>query len=665
TDGTDDIGQGSNNKTEQTFSFVDEAGDDFHLVLTDVGAKNSGTDLSADANISFSHDIENEIRSDAYDIGADEEMTVIWDGSESSDWATGANWAGGAAPTPDSDVIIDGNYTNAPTLNLTSGLTTINFLSLGANNASVLTLSNGNSTTKKLVVIEDVNIGATGTLTHTANTTAQTHVINMEAANLTIQNSGTINIDYKGYQTDEGPGAGIFTLMGTGGSGGAGHGGDGGDGTETDGSLAYGSITQPITIGSGGGKHASYPGGAGGGAVKLTVSGTTSLLGSITAKGQNPLTYGSGGSGGSVYIRTGTLSGSGSILANGGTSPHADMGGGGGGRIAIYYTTDSSTVTYQAYGGKNSTSSSRMGGAGTIYLKDNTAGTDELVIDNNNQYSLADNYVGKTCLDNQAYTFDTLTISNYGHLDVTAATNITYTTLDWSTKGTITDNGGTFALLSGGGDLTVSETSRLYGYTARPHTSYTLNGYMEVRNAITTTGNFDIGEAGILTHEANTTTQQYVIDITAANLTIALGGTINADYKGYQQSAGPGAGVDNSGATAGAGHGGDGGNRSTTNGGLAYGSTTQPTAIGSGGGRHSGYTSGVGGGAVKLTISGTTTLSGSIRTNGQNYPSTYGTGGSGGSIYITTEILLGNGSISVNGGASAHVSLGGGGGGRI
>ncbi|MCK4945956.1 MAG: hypothetical protein KAS59_06815, partial [Alphaproteobacteria bacterium] len=208
TDGTDDIGQGTNNKTGQAFSFVDEAGDDFHLVFTDVGAKNSGMDLSADANISFSVDIESEIRSDTYDIGADEEMTVIWDGSESSNWATGANWAGGAAPTPDSDVIIDGNYTNAPTLDLTSGLTTINSLSLGANNASALTLSNGNSTTNKLVVTEDVDIGANGTLTHTANSTAETHTINLEAGNFTMADGGTINVNNKGYQSSEGPGQG-------------------------------------------------------------------------------------------------------------------------------------------------------------------------------------------------------------------------------------------------------------------------------------------------------------------------------------------------------------------------------------------------------------------------------------------------------------------------
>ena len=52
--------------------------------------------------------------------------TITWDGSDSTDWATGTNWIGDAAPTATDDVVIDGSYTNAPTLNLSGGITTIN-----------------------------------------------------------------------------------------------------------------------------------------------------------------------------------------------------------------------------------------------------------------------------------------------------------------------------------------------------------------------------------------------------------------------------------------------------------------------------------------------------------------------------------------------------------
>lgn len=44
---------GSNGRTSQTFSFVDEANDDFHLGLNDAGAKGFGADLSSDADAPF------------------------------------------------------------------------------------------------------------------------------------------------------------------------------------------------------------------------------------------------------------------------------------------------------------------------------------------------------------------------------------------------------------------------------------------------------------------------------------------------------------------------------------------------------------------------------------------------------------------------------------
>ncbi|RLC35919.1 hypothetical protein DRH27_06065, partial [Candidatus Falkowbacteria bacterium] len=129
--------------------------------------------------------------------------TIIWDGSASTDWGTASNWNGNLVPTANHDVIINGDYSSAPTLNLNSGSATINSLSLGSTSASTLTLSNG-STTKKLIVSGGMIIGANGVLTHTTNTTAQTHVINLEAVNLTIESGGSINVEAKGYKSIEG-----------------------------------------------------------------------------------------------------------------------------------------------------------------------------------------------------------------------------------------------------------------------------------------------------------------------------------------------------------------------------------------------------------------------------------------------------------------------------
>jgi len=67
---------GAHDRTNQTFTFVDEANDNFHLAPNDTGARNYGTDLSSDPNLAFSDDIDGETRSGTWDIGADEEVPV-------------------------------------------------------------------------------------------------------------------------------------------------------------------------------------------------------------------------------------------------------------------------------------------------------------------------------------------------------------------------------------------------------------------------------------------------------------------------------------------------------------------------------------------------------------------------------------------------------------
>jgi len=59
----------------QTVSFVSttSGSEDFHLSSSDTSAKDAGTDLSADANLAFTTDIDGDIRSGSWDIGADEQ----------------------------------------------------------------------------------------------------------------------------------------------------------------------------------------------------------------------------------------------------------------------------------------------------------------------------------------------------------------------------------------------------------------------------------------------------------------------------------------------------------------------------------------------------------------------------------------------------------------
>lgn len=115
-------------------------------------------------------------------------------------------------------------------------------------------------------------------------------------------------------------------------------------------------------------------------------------------------------------------------------------------------------------------------------------------------------------------------------------------------------------------------------------------------------------------------------------------------------------------------------------GGGTYGSITAPTSLGSGsrafnppdhkyspwdGQDEFWIGQGVyGGGAVKLSVSGDTLVSGTITAEGARLGDT---GASGGSIFLTTRTLSGDGAISVNGSDATGIaeSRGGGGGGRL
>jgi len=76
TDGTDDIEEGSHNRTSQTFTFLGEDIDDFRLSLSDIGAKDQGIDLANDTYLPFTTDVSNKTRSSGWDIGASEAGSV-------------------------------------------------------------------------------------------------------------------------------------------------------------------------------------------------------------------------------------------------------------------------------------------------------------------------------------------------------------------------------------------------------------------------------------------------------------------------------------------------------------------------------------------------------------------------------------------------------------
>ncbi|NTV52808.1 MAG: T9SS type A sorting domain-containing protein [Candidatus Firestonebacteria bacterium] len=71
---SDQVGDapGTHAKNSTTVTFVNAGGYDFHLAASDTGARDSGTNLSADAYLPFNNDIDLGTRSGLWDIGADE-----------------------------------------------------------------------------------------------------------------------------------------------------------------------------------------------------------------------------------------------------------------------------------------------------------------------------------------------------------------------------------------------------------------------------------------------------------------------------------------------------------------------------------------------------------------------------------------------------------------
>lgn len=72
---SDGTATGSSPRISQTFTFVNAAGNDYHLATSDVGARNVGTDLAADTTFAFNDDIDFQLFK-IWDIGFDESEPI-------------------------------------------------------------------------------------------------------------------------------------------------------------------------------------------------------------------------------------------------------------------------------------------------------------------------------------------------------------------------------------------------------------------------------------------------------------------------------------------------------------------------------------------------------------------------------------------------------------
>ena len=186
-----------------------------------------------------------------------------------------------------------------------------------------------------------------------------------------IEASGLLSLAGRGYDPQDGPGAG-YTINEIG--YGAAFGGEGGGVDANMASQPYGSMFKPVLPGSGGG-NADGTGGKGGGQFHWQIGQYLELNGLVTLEGL----YGTsgnagGGSGGSVLIETTNMTGHGEIKTLGGNGGGQGGCGGSGGRIAIHcrwsYTYVGSLLSFGGRGG-SSYANDRGAAAGTIYIEEN------------------------------------------------------------------------------------------------------------------------------------------------------------------------------------------------------------------------------------------------------------------------------------------------------
>jgi len=384
--------------------------------------------------------------------------------------------------------------------------------------------------------------------------------------------------------------------------------------------------------------------GAGGGHGGPGGDGSNTAGGSTNGSFVEPTELGSGGGeetdtpnggrgGGAVHLSvTGTLSFEGSIFANGGNGGgggSSDNGGGAGGSVWIDVDTLTGAGTISANGGNGGAGVlGGAGGGGRIALHTNT----------------------------NAFTGTMTACGGTGHNNGGAGT--IYVDLAAGVgSALILDNCGTSGAETDLPDTTTVENNVI----VRNNAGLTHIGDLTIHGDLTVETN------GYVTQPHEQGASHLVV---AGDATIDVGGSISVSGRGHAPRNGPGAGGSSTNSGAGGGYGGTGGDGSNTTGGTVYGSTSEPNDLGSGGGEETdGPFGGRGGGAYRLSVTGTLTIDGELLANGGNGTGATNQdngGGSGGSIWLTAGMLTGNGTISANGGnGGAGVLGGGGGGGRI
>jgi len=570
------------------------------------------------------------------------------------DWDTSGTWGscGGVVPQAGDSVSIGhavdiGDYT--------------------INEVANITIASGGTLTQSNVLPQTISgtltVESGGTLTHTAHASGDAsnivYSVNIIANIVTVDSGGTISATSKGHAggyNSGGAGYGPGPGLGGGvagpwrGSGGA-HCGDGAD-SDLSGGAAYCDISDPATMGSGGGgDYGPVYGGWGGGLIILNATGTITIDGTITADGGNgqgnwnQYAAAGGGAGGTISLSAGTVTSNveSTVMSvsggDGGLDTRGGGRGGGGGGGLIYIYTDNFSITSDMLditGGPYGVTSAGVGLVNWIKVNPDAAGS--------------------TCTSWVDGDWDRMAW-NCGRLPL-------------ATDSVVIDHA--VAIPSG---FTLPGDPYLEDLTIADGGTLTQSNKL----VQTIAGDLLVQSGGTLTHTTHASGDASNIvnsvNIQANNITIA--GTVSANAKGHAGGYsgggvgyGPGPGIGGLVASSpfhasGGAHCGDGGTPSGGDGGDAYCDTADPTTMGSGGGGDSNLIyGGWGGGLISLSATGTFAIGGGTITatggNGDNSWQGGTGGGAGGTIYISADTVSGTpASLSVAGGSSGQYTQNG------
>ena len=533
---------------------------------------------------------------------------------------------------------------------------------------------------------------------------------------LNVAFSGTLRADGLGNLPGIGFGAGSPSLLTGGGYGGC------GGGSTNESCVVYGSLYKATEFGSGGGTSQQPDGNHGTAGGIIDVKATYLVLdGVISSNGQDGDSSSTGGgSGGSVDISvTEKISGRGQIKAKGGDGVGQITGAGGGGRISLLITGDDKfSGTFSSRGGS---SSAKSGSPGTVYIEvgrtvlrvkklflDNSGvhstsplplflkpssvasynfqelrlngkvmlhveknmQVDKLVTDSNSLIYIKDN-VTFTAEPNSRYLQPYCSFIVEPDGEIRTPDEVMFLGSSNVFKGTLT---GILDMIIGENrKVAISASARTARFIDGKYTFITNRGeYRFSSLRIKNGASFSFENArlkkvpltvGRLEVNFGAVVQGSWLDIKASDVIIHSGATLDLSAQGYASEKGPGAGGQFQSVGTGAGYGGYGG-LSSGNLGTWYGSALNPNDTGSGGGSSSYGAGGIGGGYLHLTVVRILKLEGTISVSGTGGDALNSGGGSGGSVRISADDILGNGLITAKGGDGKGTG-GGGSGGRV